>query len=416
MSARRFAIISLSVTGACLPLFVVRWHYGPIPTTLLELLIWITAAAYLLTLWTEKRLPRARTPLDIPIVVLLIAGAISVADAPNHTSALGIYRAYFVEAIAMFYIAYDLLRDRKDVMFFVTVMAAGAAVFAVGQIVVFLHAVATHHLNLSAAPSFLNTSPNADAFYLEPPLAFALAFTLHGTSRRERLIATGLLALFFVAMVVAFSRGSYAAMAVLAVVIALSFQNHRFRVRAIAVIAVLALISVEIPYVNRRFLTLADSVTNREGLYTMALKMLSHMPITGAGIGGYPIRVAPYRPRGYIIQIYPHDIWLTTWSELGLLGVLAFAFIFFSVLVRAARALPAATDISVPLLWGSIGTLVLILVHGLVDSPYWKNDLSVQFWLVVALQFVAIRFALPARAATERAGPPSPAPAPQKQT
>jgi hypothetical protein len=52
--ARRFTIWSLAVTAACLPLYVVRWHYGPLPTTLLETLILITVAGYATTLWTEK--------------------------------------------------------------------------------------------------------------------------------------------------------------------------------------------------------------------------------------------------------------------------------------------------------------------------------------------------------------------------
>ena len=410
MSAHRVAILSLSVTSASLPVYVVRWHYGPLPTTLLETLIGITVLTYLVTLWSERRLPRARTPIDIPIAILLLAGVISVIDAPNHVAALGIYRAYFLEAIAIFYIAVDLLRDRRDVTLLLSVSAAGVALYSVGQIVSFLHAVAIHRLNLSAAPSFLNTSANSDALYLELPLAFALAFTLYPSRPRERWVAGGMLALILVALIVAFSRGSYAAMLVLAGVVVLSFQSLRWRVRALAVIAVLGLVAIEIPYVNRRFLTLADSVSNRESLYRQVVQMLSHMPITGAGIGGYPIRVAPYRPTGDLIQIYPHDIWFTTWSELGLLGVMAFAFIFFGLLVRGARALPAATDISRPLLWGSVGAAVLWGVHGLVDSPYWKNDLSVEFWLVVALQVVAIRLATSHRAR------PSPAPATPKQT
>ena len=30
-------------------------------------------------------------------------------------------------------------------------------------------------------------------------------------------------------------------------------------------------------------------------------------------------------------------------------------------------------------------------VHGVVDSPYWKNDMSVEFWILVALVLVARR-------------------------
>ncbi len=376
-----------------MPLYVVRWRIGPLPTTLLEVLIGITVLAYLATLWSEKRLPRARTPYDIPIGLLLVAGAIGIAASPDHLRALGIYRAYFVEAIACFYVAVDLLRTRRELTTFLLVAGAGSCLMAVGQLVAFALAVAHHQLDLSAAPSFLNTSANADAMYFEPPLAFALGFTLFASRPKERWVGGGALLLILAALITALSRASFLAMVVLAAVIVLSAQSRRWRLRAVAAIAVLSLILVEIPFVNRRFLTLADSVTNRESLYRQALEMLSHTPLLGAGISGFPIRVAPYRPVGQIIHLYPHDIWLTTWSEIGLLGVIAFGVIFFGLLWRGAKALPLTADISRPLLWGAVGALILYLVHGLFDSPYWKNDLSVEFWLLAALQVVAVRAA-----------------------
>ena len=119
--------------------------------------------------------------------------------------------------------------------------------------------------------------------------------------------------------------------------------------------------------------------------------MLSQRPIFGAGISGFPVRVAPFRPPKAAIHLYPHDIWLTTWSEIGLLGVIVFGVIFFGLLWQGARSLAAAHDIYRPILWGVVGALVLYTVHGLFDSPYWKNDLSVEFWMIAALQVVAIR-------------------------
>jgi O-antigen ligase len=84
-------------------------------------------------------------------------------------------------------------------------------------------------------------------------------------------------------------------------------------------------------------------------------------------------------------------MWLTAWSELGLLGLIAFAVIFFGLLWYGVRALPRAEGFHRALLWGAVGALVLHTIHGLFDSPYWKNDLSVEFWLLAALQVVAIR-------------------------
>ena len=389
--AHRFAIWSLAATAAGLPLYVVRWHIGPLPTTLLELLILITVVAYVATLWTERRLPAARTAYDIPIALLLLAGLIGIVVSPDHVRAIGIYRAYFVEAVACFYIAVDLLRTRDDLRTVLLVAAAGSCVMAIGQIVSFAFAVAQHTLQLGDAPSFLNTSANAVAMYLEPPLAFAVGFTVFASRPKERWIGAGVLALLLVANILTLSRASYLAMAVLATVLVLSLQSNRWRLRAVAILAALGVAVLEIPIVNQRLLNLAQSVTNRTTLYREAFEMLSQRPIFGAGISGFPIRVAPFRPASLPVQLYPHDMWLTTWSELGLLGVLSLAVIFFGLLWRGARALPRATDIYRPVLWGAVGALILYSVHGLFDSPYWKNDLSVEFWLLAALQVVAVR-------------------------
>jgi O-antigen ligase len=129
----------------------------------------------------------------------------------------------------------------------------------------------------------------------------------------------------------------------------------------------------------------------RLSIYSEALHMLAQRPIVGAGFSGFPIRVAPFRPSGEEIELYPHNLWLTTWSEIGLLGVIAFGIIFFGLLFRGVRELRKSSGLYGAVIWGSTGAVVLYLVHGLFDSPYWKNDLSVEFWLLAALQVIAIR-------------------------
>ena len=388
---RTVTVWAIGVTAACLPLYVVRWHLGPLPTTLLENLILFTAAAYVVTLWAERRRPSARTFLDIPIALLLVAGIVGIAVAPDHTKALGIYRAYFIEAIAMFYIAVDMIRTRADLRTVLLIAGIGSSLFAVGQILTFGIAFSQHAVRLGDAPAFLNTSPNPVALYLEPPMAFAIGFVLFPSARRERWLGLAALAVILPAVVVTLSRAAYLAMAVLAVVLVLSLHNRRWRFGAIAVMATIALVVLELPIVNHRLNNLAHSVTLRTSIYSQALHMLSESPILGAGIDGFPIRDAPFRPSNQSIQLYPHDIWLTTWSELGLLGLIAFAVIFFSLLWRGWRALAGASGLWYPVIWGASAALVLYLVHGLFDSPYWKNDLSVEFWLLAALEVVAIR-------------------------
>ena len=41
---------------------------------------------------------------------------------------------------------------------------------------------------------------------------------------------------------------------------------------------------------------------------------------------------------------------------------------------------------------GLMGAMVTIIVHGLVDVPYFKNDLSVLFWILIAmLSLISLR-------------------------
>jgi O-antigen ligase len=364
---------------------------GPLRTTLLEVLIFVTFIAYGATLWTEKRLPRARTAYDVPIVLLLIAGVIGVVVAPDHLRAVGIYRAYFLEAVAIFYIAVDLLRTREEVRTLLLVAAVGSSIMAVGEIVSFAYVFGHHQLILSDAPAFLNTSPNAVAMYLEPPLAFAAGFTAFATQPKERWIASVVLVLVLVAIILTLSRASYLSMAALAVVLVLSVPRRRLRYWLAGGFAVIGLLVLEVPFINQRIAGLGASAGLRSSIYSQTLHMLAERPIFGAGISGFPVRVAPFRPSTQVVELYPHDIWLTTWSELGLLGLVAFALIFFGLLWRGARALPLASDLWRPVLWGAVGALVLYLVHGFFDSPYWKNDLSVEFWMLAALQVVAVR-------------------------
>jgi putative inorganic carbon (hco3(-)) transporter len=401
---RRLTVWALALTTACAPLYVVRWHYGPLPTTLLETLIVLTIAGYVWTLRTEKRFP-SRTPYDVLIALWLVAGVLGVIAAPDHRAALGTYRAYFIEAVAIFYIAVDLLRTRDDVRRVFTVAAVSAAIYSIGQVVSFVYVAAHHQLLLGDAPAFLNNTPNADAMYLEPPLAFAIGFVLFPWSKRVRLLASGLLALILLAMLLTLSRAGYLAMAVLAVVLVLSLSNRRARIWTVAALALVGLVVLEVPFINQRIATIGSSAGLRTSLYGQALHVIALNPILGAGIDGFPVRVAPFRPGTQTIELYPHDVWLTTWSEVGLLGVIVLAVIVFTLLWRGARALTETNDAYRPILWGCVGALILFVMHGFFDSPYWKNDFSVEFWLVAALEVAAIRAAISTRAQPSR--PPS---------
>ncbi|MDO8260559.1 MAG: hypothetical protein Q7T50_03640, partial [Candidatus Magasanikbacteria bacterium] len=84
------------------------------------------------------------------------------------------------------------------------------------------------------------------------------------------------------------------------------------------------------------------------------------------------------------IYMYPHNIFLNFWTELGLAGMVLFAWIIGRFLYIAFR-LAQIDSKNKGIALGLLGAMVAIFVHGLVDVPYFKNDLAVVFWVLLAI-------------------------------
>jgi putative inorganic carbon (hco3(-)) transporter len=392
----KYARWLLAVTAACLPLYAVRWDYGRLPTTLLENLIVATVLVYLVALWRERkwdRLLSLRTAYDIPILLLLAAGVVSLLIAKDHRAALGLYKAYFIEPVVLFYVATDLLRRRDDFRTVLLGFGIGTSLFALLNIGYFVAAFVTNTVQYGAPPSAIYTSSNEVAMFLEPPAAFATAVVLFSDQRRDRRLALVCAICLGVALLLTFSRGAYLALAVFAILTLITVRPAlRKPLLAIAVVAALLVVVTIVvasntPLMQSRFSYVALNYTlqTRSIIYVATWHMLTAHPILGLGLGGYV-----YVLHGFP-EIYPHDVYLAFWAELGLLGLLAFAVILGGLLWHGWRALPQAAGFERAMLWGALGSFALWGVHGIFDTPYWKNDMSVEFWLVAAIEVAVIR-------------------------
>jgi len=90
----------------------------------------------------------------------------------------------------------------------------------------------------------------------------------------------------------------------------------------------------------------------------------------------------------------PHNLFLAFWLQTGIMGLIGFIMIlvwFYKKGIQGIRGLKGingdkknASQIYVRLILMSIMTYILI--HGLIDTPYWKNDLSMIFWIIIGAQ------------------------------
>jgi O-antigen ligase len=387
-----------ALTCALTPAYTLRWRAGFYPSTVLEDAIVITVVAFLVEAWRTRSLSLSlfRSPLAIPALIFLVAGAIDVVAAPDRRAALGIYRAYLIEPVAFFFVLGAVVRTRRIALVVMAGLAAAGAVIAIANSLVIIDAIRHHTISPGVTgPVVIFTNANDIALFLVPLIAVAGAMTLHSSDRRERIVAGAFLAIAAAAVLLSFSRGGYLALAALALGLALSHRHRWWLVSAAALTAIVLLL---IPPINQRvgveldFANPQNTLVGRFELWRVSLQMLEQHFLFGGGMSGFAQAIAPYWNPTHIDRfIYPHNIVLTFWSETGLLGLFAFAWVMVASFVLAWRGWRAANA------WRSIElgvflALVAVLVHGIVDVPYFKNDLSLEFWALVGLMWAGRRW------------------------
>jgi len=149
--------------------------------------------------------------------------------------------------------------------------------------------------------------------------------------------------------------------------------------------------------------------------------------ITGSGLANYQNAIKPYHQEGIFfnkdndpdfrrkivifndkyraehwqpveVYLYPHNIFLNFWVELGLVGILLFVWMigkYFIIGIKNFRKQTTddrrqTTDDRRQkyIILGLVGAMAVIVIHGIVDVPYFKNDLAVMFWVLIGMMSI----------------------------
>ncbi len=394
----RWSRIGVFLTAAALPAYDLRGHLDGLPFTGLEVVLGLTVLAFILESSLQNRRPRWDTPFSVLAMVLLAAMVIGIAASADRRAALGIGAAYIVEPIAYFVVAVNVLRSSWDWERFTYALYVSGAVVAGSQLVAFLAAIWNNTLNLNVNPpdpTWLWTNNNFGGIFLDPLVGLALGLALFGGTRHPRVHWAALI-LLGVGDVITLSRGSWLALVVMALVAAAIHPRRRVLLSGCVALMVAALL---VPGIRHRVgnelnpNNPANSMVTRVNLWHATVDLIGSHPFTGAGLADYQSQIAPYRAAVHDpstqTHVYPDQLELDFWVELGVLGLVALIGMFVE-LVRFLAPAVRAGPLQYP--WAAALSLswVGIVVHGLVDSPYWKNDLSVEWWALIALVTVAV--------------------------
>jgi O-antigen ligase len=415
---------------ALLPSYLLRFNIVGIPFTFLEAMILISFASWFLKnvmpnlkTWLKNRQQRIPYPFSWEIITIIIISFLAVAIGGFNTSALGIWKAYFFEPILLFILVMNVLpgdKGRQKILLALLIGAAATSLWGLFQQITGLFIFNPFWADASTrrVVSFFGY-PNAVGLYLAPlTLIFSgWLLSIKGWSLKNTInklligvvIIASLLTIYF-----AQSEGALVGILAAAFLFMLAAnKKSRYAAVGLAIIAIIGIFAVPAlkTYASDKIFLkdLSGEIRQRQWKETM-LSLTGWKVLSGNGLSGYQAAVAPYHQMGIFfnsdrlanfdnllrasaemrakywqpveIYMYPHNIFLNFWSELGILGALAFTWLIFRYLFIALKLFFQTKNY---LVLGLFGAMVVITVHGLVDVPYFKNDLSAMFFVLLAL-------------------------------
>jgi O-antigen ligase len=378
----------ISLIFLALPLYLLRFEVAGVPTTALEVLIWaLFVAGFVQGRWwspkswsaTAHLRPRIDRATLIGISGLLLAGIVSLFVTPDLRAGLGLYKGFIVTPL----LAFILLRayGRGHVELYWRAYTVSALVLAGWGILEWILAAGSGYRTHGPFES-----PNYLAFYLVPVVFFLLYRVVEVVSHVLRALHVAELAIVLTALLMTGSRGAYLGLAAgFFVWIPYLFGKLAIWQRLIASLGMglsaFLVFATLLLYQDRA----ASSDDIRRIVWSRAWELIQANPILGVGLGGFHQAFVnlswPILDVGHMAArdvSNPHNLYFTLWLNVGLLGLLALIWLVLAALRQAWRVR------AVPLAWVTLSVLAAILVHGIVDTPIWKNDLAVIFWLVVA--------------------------------
>src|SRR5258708_18133290 len=292
--------------------------------------------------------------------------------------------------MVFFFVLGSVVESFKGALPILGGLGVAGVVVGVANSAVVLDAIRHHTWNPAVtAPVIIYTNANAVALFLVPLIGVAGSLVLHDSNQRLRIASLEFVVVAVASTLFSFSRGGYLALAAVALGLALS---HRRRWWLVGGAVAAAIVLVLIPPINHRlavevnFSNGSNTLVGRFELWRVSLQMLQQHFLFGAGLSGFSQTIGPYwNPTHTDRFIYPHNIVLTFWSETGLLGLAAFAWILVTGFVQSWPAWRERQSEWRPLELGVFLALVAVVVHGLVDVPYFKNDLAFEFWVLLGL-------------------------------
>lgn len=379
--------------------YFLRFSVFSIPFTALEVFTYLLFGMWILNKIINNRpvRPQRRKVFYLMGAVAIVSGAlIGALNAPNlihipsgidleaRKMALGIWKGWVFAPFLYFIVLADTLKGKKAVEKLLRMFVYSSALVA---LTAHIFGVVAEGVTIDTRLRGFYVSANYLALYLVPAALIAIHFFIKRNKEEVPTRYLDLTALLLILYALFFTK-SYAGIiglfgALGLYLITLALKKPAVRKKAGMGIAVLFILFavVIISQINtpkfKQFLDWENrsSTSVRLEIYRTSVDLIGQSPMLGVGPGlfqAYYQNQAPetlgHAPLEWNMP-HPHNVFLGFWLGAGLLGLLGFVSLIVLAHARFTFVLVA--------FWG-------MLIHGMFDMPFWKNDLAMIFWLITA--------------------------------
>lgn len=380
-----------------LPLYLIRFSIFGLPMNVLEMMVYLVLAIWLLfkvkdfilLLRDSSPAPPVgggglRMTRYLPIILIYLGVVLSTLFSQDIRISSGILKGWFIVPLIFAFLVVDFIKSQKqtkNIIFTFLLSGLGTALIS---LVYWSKGVLTYDGRLRA----FYLSPNHLAMFLSPILILSLYLHSCFKNRISKIFLFIVHCLLFIVICLTYSIGAWLGTAAgLLVFLFFVRKNKMVFSAAFCFLIVVSLIFLPRQKIQGLLDFSSPSLKSRLIIWRAALEIARNNPLLGIGPGmfqkyylDYQIKFPPY-PEWAVPQ--PHNLFLAFWLQTGLLGLVGFIWLLIAFFLNLKK-IRNNSLISV-----LSAAMAYLLIHGLTDTPYWKNDLAMIFWLIIALNYTA---------------------------
>ncbi len=375
-----------------LQIYLLRFQIGPLPTNMQEILIGLQGIAFLASIIQEKKavkiienIRKHWVIIGFGILTLISIFTVKIVERIDFIRHL----KFTYLAIIFVFIFLETFKEKRERENAVKIMGFGAIAFGIFSIIFNLLGYnIAHDLRLLGpldAAVYL-------AYYLVPFFIFFSIKFISKTKQKDNLIFAIILGLLIIATrSMGAIGGSFLILTIFIV------QRHRKtllkgKIRKTALALAIITISVVIFYskVLPTLKTDYSSLDERGEIWRTSMQLLKEPKhiVFGVGFGQFQQHYVEnveqalgQKPLDYFV-LQPHNIFLLFIFHYGIFGLIFLLFLMYEI-TRNIIKTDSKTDIQII----SSYIVLYFFIHGLIDTPFFKNDMLILLILFLEMGF-----------------------------